>query len=152
MSTLRDSPAQVAAPRVPRSEAGPSARPFRRTLAVAEALVALGALLGTVMLVSGVGTPPVSAIEGIGLHSWALPGLWLFASVAVPSTVVAWLAVVGSPHAPGAVLVASSLLVVELAVQLPFLGFSLFQLVFAAVAVLLAVIALTAKDTGGWER
>lgn len=148
MSTLHDSPARPLA----RPGSGPSVRPFRHTLAVAEALVALGALLGTVMLVSGVGTPPVSAIEGLGLHSWVLPGLWLFASVAVPSTVAAWLAVVGSPHAPDAVLVASALLVVELAVQLPFLGFSLFQPVFGAVAVVLAVIALAAKDTGGWER
>ena len=126
------------------------ARPFRRTLTAAEAFVALGALMGTVMLVAGVNTPPLSAIDALGLESWVLPGLWLLVSVAVPSAIAAWLAFRGSRHAPRAVLVASVLLIVELAVQLPFLGFSLFQLVFAALAVVLAVVALTARDSGGW--
>jgi len=125
-------------------------RPFRWTMAVAEAFVALGALMGTVMLVAGVNTPPLSAIDAIGLESWVLPGLWLLVSVAAPSATAAWLAFRGSRHAPRAVLVASALLLVELAVQVPFLGFSLFQLVFAALAVVLAVVALTARDSGGW--
>ena len=126
------------------------ARPFRRTLVVAETCIALGALMGTFMLVAGVGTPPLSAIDVIGLESWVLPGVWLFVSVAVPSATAAWLAARGSRHAPDAVLVASALLVVELAVQLPFLGFSLFPLVFGVLAVVLAVVALTAKASGGW--
>lgn len=143
-----------APPPTPAHTAAPSAaptRPFRWTMAAAEAFVALGALMGTVMLVAGVNTPPLSAIDEIGLESWVLPGVWLFVSVAVPSATAAWLAFRGSRHAPTAVLVASALLIVELAVQLPFLGFSLFQLVFAALAVVLAVVALTARDSGGWD-
>jgi hypothetical protein len=117
-----------------------------------EAVVALGGPLGTIMLVAGVGTPPLSAISWLGLSSWVLPGLWLFASVVVPSAVAAVLAATGSRWAPFAVLAASGGLVVELAVQIPFLGFSAFQPVFGVIAVVLGVLALLARDAGWWHR
>ena len=47
---------------------------------------------GGLMLMSGQGTPPLEALEPLGLSSWVLPGLWLTASVAVPSGTAAYLA------------------------------------------------------------
>jgi hypothetical protein len=114
---------------------------------VVEGLVVVGALSGTLQLLTGTATPPVEDLEPLGLTSWVLPGLWLFASVAVPSTVAAWLAWRRSLHAPTAVLVASALLAVELLVQIPFVGPSLFQAVFGTVAIVLAVLALVARPT-----
>lgn len=128
-----------------------SARPYRWIFTGVEAFVALGGLLGAFMLVAGVGTPPMSAISSLGLSSWVLPGLWLFVSVAVPSTAAAVLAGIGSRWAPFAVLVASTCLVVELALQIPFLGFSAFQPVFGAIAVVMAALALLARDAGWWH-
>ncbi|HVN11501.1 MAG TPA: hypothetical protein VMT69_05370 [Kineosporiaceae bacterium] len=127
-------------------------RPYRWIFTVVEAFVALGGLIGTVMLVAGVGTPPLSAISSLGLSSWVVPGLWLFVSVTVPSATAAVLAGVGSRWAPVAVLVASACLVMELAVQIPFLGFSVFQPVFGLIAVVMAVLALLARDAGWWPR
>jgi hypothetical protein len=57
--------------------------------------------------------------RALGLSSWALPGVWLTASVVVPSAAAAYLAWRGSPSAPRAVMVASTLLAVELLVQIP---------------------------------
>lgn len=110
-----------------------------------EGLVVVGAVSGTIQLVTGTAVPPVEDLEPLGLNSWVLPGVWLFASVAVPSTVAAWLAWRRSPHAPNTVLVASALLAVELLVQIPFVGPSLFQAVFGMVAIVLAVLALVAR-------
>jgi hypothetical protein len=119
-------------------------RPLRhgRLLAAGEALLSLAALAGAVQLAAGVATPPVSALEPLGLDSWMLPGLWLFASVAVPSGVAAVLAFRGSRHAPTAALVASACLAVELAVQIPFVGPSMLQAVLGTAAALLAALAL----------
>ncbi len=120
---------------------------FRWLFVVVEGLVVVGAVSGTIQLVTGTAVPPVEDLEPLGLTSWVLPGVWLFASVAVPSTVAAWLAWRRSPHAPNAVLVASALLAVELLVQIPFVGPSLFQAVFGTVAIVLAVLALIARPT-----
>jgi hypothetical protein len=122
---------------------------FRWAFVIVEALVAIGAIGGTVQLVTGTAAPPVDDLEPLGLTSWVLPGIWLFASVAVPSMVAAWLAWRRSPAAPTAVLVASLLLVVELVVQIPFVGPSLLQAVFGTVAVVLAGLALVARP--GWR-
>src|SRR5689334_23302418 len=118
------------------------ALPHGRVLAIGEALLSLAALEGAVQLAAGVGTPPASALERLGLDSWVLPGLWLFASVAVPSGVAAVLAFRGSRHAPAAALVAIACLLVELVVQIPFVGPSVLQAVLGTVAVLLGALAL----------
>jgi hypothetical protein len=120
---------------------------FRWLFIIVEGLVAVGAVGGTVQLVTGTAAPPVQDLERLGLTSWVLPGIWLFASVAVPSTVAAWLAWRGSSHAPTAVLVASALLAIELLVQIPFVGPSLLQAVFGTVAIVLAGLALVARPT-----
>ena len=122
----------------------------RWAFVIVESLVAVGGAAGAVQLASGTFTPPVSAIEPLGLTTWTLPGLWLFASVAVPSAVAAVLAWRRSPRTPAAVLVASALLVVELVVQIPFIGPSLLQAVFGTVAVVMAALALRARRLGGW--
>ena len=65
----------------------------------------------------------MSALSPLGLSSWRLPAAWLFLSVAVPSGLAA-LAWRRSVWTAPAVLLASTLLAIELLVQLPFLGFS----------------------------
>jgi hypothetical protein len=66
--------------------------PYRRTIVVVESLVSLGGLAGSIQLLAGVATPPISVLSPLGLSSWALPAGWLFLSVAVPSGLAAWLA------------------------------------------------------------
>ena len=90
--------------------------PFRRAIIVIETFVALGGLAGSIQLLAGVATPPVSALGPLGFSSWTLPAGWLFLSVAVPSGLAAWLAWRRSAWAPAAVLLASALLVIELLV------------------------------------
>jgi hypothetical protein len=102
------------------------------------------------MLVSGSGTPPVEVLQPIGLTSWVLPGVWLFATATVPSAVAAVLAWRRSDWAPPAVLLASATLALELLVQLPFLGPSSLQAVFGAVAISMTVLAFRAKRAGWW--
>jgi hypothetical protein len=126
--------------------------PFRRTTVVVEALVGLGGLAGSMQLLAGVATPPVSVLIPLGLSSWTLPAGWLFLTVALPSGLAAWLAWRRSPWAPVAVLVASTLLATELLFQIPFLGLSLLQLIFGTVAIGMAVVALLARKAGWWPR
>jgi hypothetical protein len=92
----------------------------------------------------------VSVLSPLGLSSWTLPAGWLFLSVAVPSGLAAWLAWRRSLWAPPAVLLASALLATELLVQIPFLGFSVLQLIFGAVAIGMAVVGLLAWRAGWW--
>ncbi len=134
-----------------RAAAGASTAPHRTVFVAVESLVALGGLAGTVQLVTGTYTPPVADLEPLGLSSWVLPGVWLFSSVAVPSAVAAVLAWRRSPSTPTAVLVASGLLAVELAVQIPFVGPSALQAVFGTVALGMAGLAVHARRTG-WRR
>jgi hypothetical protein len=130
---------------------GAGAFPYRVVFMVAESLVALGALAGAAQLLSGSLTPPVADLEPLGLRSWALPGLWLFASVAIPSMGAAWLAWRRSASTPTAVLVASGLLAVELIVQIPFVGPNMLQGVFGLIAVSLAAAAVRSRRLG-WRR
>jgi hypothetical protein len=51
--------------------------PFRRTIVSVESLVGLGGLAGSIQLLAGVATPPVSALSSLGLASWALPAGWI---------------------------------------------------------------------------
>ena len=122
--------------------------PFRRTFVVAGALLALAGAAGAVQLIAGVSTPPVDDLDPLGLHSWVLPGIWLFVAVAVPGAVVAVLAVIRRPVTPTAALAACGLLVFELVVQIPFVGPSPLQAVLGTVAVALGVIALRARRAG----
>ena len=126
--------------------------PFRRTIVVVEALVGLGGLAGSIQLLAGVATPPVSVLRPLGLSSWTLPAGWLFLTVALPSGLAAWLAWRRSRWAPVAVLVASALLATELLFQIPFLGFSVLQLIFGTVAIGMAVVAFLARKAGWWPR
>jgi hypothetical protein len=126
--------------------------PFRRTMAVVEALVGLGGLAGSIQLLAGVATPPVSVLSPLGLSSWTLPAGWLFLTVALPSGLAAWLAWRRSRWAPVAVMVASALLATELLFQIPFLGFSVLQLIFGTVAIGMAAVAFLARKAGWWPR
>ena len=125
---------------------------FRPTIVVVETLVGIGGLAGSIQLLAGAATPPVSVLTPLGLSSWTLPAGWLFITVAVPSGLAAWLAWRRSVWAPVAVLLASALLVTELLVQIPFLGFSILQLIFGTVAVGMAVVGLLARRGGWWPR
>ena len=108
--------------------------------------------MGTVQLLTGTFTPPVSVLEPIGLSSWVLPGVWLFGTVVVPSATAAVLAWRGSAYAPPVVLFASATLALELLVQIPFLGPSLLQAVFGTIAVGMAILAHRARRSGWWPR
>jgi hypothetical protein len=59
--------------------------PFRRTIVVVETLVGLGGFAGSMQLLAGVATPPVSVLRPLGLSSWTLPAGWLLLTVALPS-------------------------------------------------------------------
>jgi hypothetical protein len=129
---------------------GAQARPFRAAFIGAGSLVAAGALAGAGQLVTGTFTPPVSALAPLGLTSWVLPGVWLFASVALPWTVAVWSASRRSGRTPIAVLTACGLLTLELLVQIPFVGPSVLQAVMGSVALAMAVLAVLALRSGRW--
>jgi hypothetical protein len=126
--------------------------PFRPTIVVVATLVGIGGLAGSIQLLAGAATPPVSVLTPLGLSSWTLPAGWLFITVAVPSGLAAWLAWRRSVWAPVAALLASALLATELIVQIPFLGLSILQLIFGTVAVGMAVLGLLARRGGWWPR
>ena len=122
-------------------------RRHRRTLLTIESVMAVFGLAGGVMLMSERGTPPVETISALGLSSWVLPGVWLVASVAVPSSVAAYLAWRGSTMTPTAVLVASILLALELLIQIPFLGVNALQAVMALIGGAAAALAWQSRTT-----
>jgi hypothetical protein len=124
--------------------------PYRAVFIGAESLIAIGGAAGAVQLMTGTYVPPVSDLEPLGLSSWVLPGVWLFTSVAVPSATAAWFALRRRPATPTVVLVASGLLLVEVTVQIPFIGPSALQAVFAAAALGLGGLALHARRSG-WQ-
>src|SRR5690242_17681566 len=109
--------------------------------------MAVFGLGGGVMLMAGSGTPPVEWLAPLGLSSWVLPGVWLTASVAVPSGTAAYLAFRRAPRTPTAVFVASGLLGVELLVQIPFLGVNGLQAAMALIGATAAGLAWAARGT-----
>lgn len=127
-----------------------SPHPFRTLLIAVESVVALGAVAGTWQLWTGTFAPPVSDLEPLGLDSWRLPAVWLFASVALPAIVVVWAAATRRPWTPLAAIAAGILLVVEVTVQIPFVGPSWMQLVFGVVGLGLVAAGLVARHAG-WE-
>ena len=121
-------------------------RPRRRhALGVIAALTSAAAVVGSVQLITGVFTPPTSDLEPLGLESWVLPGLWLAASVAVPCAATAVLAWLGSARLGEAAVVSGVLLLVELVVQVPFVGLDPLQGVMAAVGVALIGLGRSAR-------
>lgn len=77
----------------------------------------------------------------MGLDSWLLPGLWLAGSVAVPCAIATTAAWRRSPWAGLFTTAAALLLLVELVVQVPFVGFDPLQAVMGEVALVLLVLA-----------
>jgi hypothetical protein len=122
--------------------------PFRWAFVALEAFIFVGALSGAVQLWTGTFAPPVEDLEPLGLDSWRLPALWLFASVAVPSAVAVVAALRRWPRTPDVVLVASALLLIEVTVQIPFVGPSVLQAVMGGLALLLGALALVARRHG----
>jgi hypothetical protein len=119
----------------------------RRIFVVAETVVAVAGLAGTVQLMAGIATPPNSDLP-FGLSSWVLPGLWLFATVSLPAAVAGVLAYRRSLHAPVAVLLAVATMTIEVIIQIPFVGLNPLQAVFGAVAVALGALAVHARRAG----
>ena len=126
---------------------GTPTRRHRGLIVTIESAMAVFGLGGGIMLLSGHGTPPLDALAPLGLSSWALPGVWLIASVAIPSAAAAYLTWRGSSTAPGAVLVASALLAIELLVQIPFLGVNGLQASMALIGGTAAAMAWRARAT-----
>jgi hypothetical protein len=125
-----------------------AAYPHRMVFVVAETFIALGGAAGAVQLMTGTYVPPVSDLEPLGLSSWVLPGALLFGTVAVPSATAAYFALRRRPATPTVVLVASGLLLLEVTVQIPFIGPSVLQAVFGTAALGLAGLALHARKNG----
>ena len=124
--------------------------PYRRTFVAVETALAISGVAGAAQLWEGTYAPPISNIESLGMESWRLPAVWLFSSVAVPSTVAAVAALRRWPRTPVVVLAASGLLLVEVVVQIPFVGPSVLQAVFGGVAVTMGSLALVAHRSGRW--
>jgi hypothetical protein len=122
--------------------------PHRRALAVLAGFTSIAGIAGSIQLLGGIATPPDSDLPP-GLSTWVLPGLWLLASVGIPSGVAAVLVWRRSPWGPAAALVAAAALGVELLVQIPFIGPSVLQLVFGLLAAAMALMAFRARR-GGW--
>ncbi len=131
----------------PVTEAAPL-YPFRGVFVAAESLICAGAVAGTWQLLTDTFTPDVAVLKPLGLRTWRLPGLWLFATAAAPAGAAAWLAWRRSPRAPDAVLSASALLALELGVQIPFLGLNPLQPAVGVPAAALAGLALRARRSG----
>jgi hypothetical protein len=122
--------------------------PHRRALALLAGLTSIAGIAGSIQLLAGVATPPAGDLPP-GLSTWVLPGLWLLASVGIPSCLAAVLVWRRSPWGPPAALVAAAALTLELLVQIPFIGLSVLQLVFGLVAAAMALLAIRARR-GGW--
>jgi len=123
----------------------PAAPAWRRSLGLTAAFTAFAAAAGAVQLVTGTFTPPVSDLDGLGLDSWVLPGLWLAASVAVPCGLTAVGAWRRTAWTGTAAVAAGLLLLLELAVQIPFVGLDPLQAVMGSVAVVLVGLGLASR-------
>ncbi len=116
-------------------------------LAACQAVVAACAVMGAAQLFLDVATPPESSIEPLGLASWRLPACWLLATVGVPFAIAAVGTWTAAPWARTASLLASGLLLLELLVQIPFLGPNALQWIFGLAALALASWAWHLGDT-----
>ena len=118
---------------------------WRRTLGWLAGVTSLAAAAGAVQLVTGVYTPPVEDLQPLGLRSWVLPGVWLGLSVTVPCAAAAWLALRREPRVGLVSVCAGLLLLLELVVQIPFVGLDPLQAVMGSVAVLLLVLGTLSR-------
>jgi hypothetical protein len=134
-------------PRASTRTRGPS-QGLRRALVATSGLTSLAALVGSGQLVTGTYAPPVSDLEPLGLDTWVLPGIWLLLSVALPCGITAVLAWRASPSAGAWGIAAGVLLLVELAVQIPFVGWDPLQPTLAVVAVLLVLLGFRVHGQG----
>ncbi len=123
---------------------------YRRELMIAEALIALSALAGSVQLLSSGGAPLKTELPA-GLPNGLVSPMWLFVAVAVPAAVASWLCWRRSPYGPPAVLIASAGLGIDVVAQIPFVGSHVLQLVFGLIAVGMALLAVAARRRG-WPR
>lgn len=123
--------------------------PLRRTLLLGEGAVSAAAAVGVLQLLAGIATPPPESLPP-GLGDWTLPALWLFGTVTVPSAAAAYLAFRRSARAPQVALAATCLLLLEVIVQIPFLGLNVLQPVVALAGLGLAWTALRARRLG-WD-
>ncbi|MER6973376.1 hypothetical protein ABT304_20100 [Nocardioides sp. NPDC000445] len=133
----------------PGAAVGLSEPAWRRTLGAISALTGAAAVAGSIQLVTGTFTPPVSDLRPLGLESWVLPGLWLAGSVAVPCVGTAVLAWRRSPWMGPAAVGSGVLLGVELAVQVPFVGLDPLQGVMGIVAVSLVALGWSSARRSG---
>lgn len=108
---------------------------WRRTLGTLAGLTSVAASVGAAQLISGTFTPPVDALSSLGWDTWVLPGIWLATSVALPCGAASVLAIRRSPWLGAAAAGAGLLLLVELLVQIPFVGPDPLQAIMSAVAV-----------------
>lgn len=122
---------------------------WRRTVGVVSALTAAAAAVGSVQLLTGTFTPPVSDLRPLGLDSWVIPGLWLAASVAAPCAGTATLAWRRSHWMGPAAIGAGALLAVELLVQVPFVGLDPLQGVMGVVAISLVGLGFSSLRRSG---
>lgn len=134
-----------------REAAQPHPFSFRRTIAALSAFVFVGAVSGVVQLWFGLAAPPVSDLDALGLDSWRLPALWLLATVTIPCGVTCFAALRRRAWAPRAAAVAAVLLLIEVTVQIPFLGPSALQAIMGAVGLALLGLGLVASHRGSWS-
>lgn len=124
----------------------------RSAVLVGAAVVALelftgvGAIYGTVMLVTDGWHLPVRYLEPLPLHSWVLPGVALCALVAVPTLTAAALAIPGTSRAADAAIGVGLLLAGWIVLQLTVIGPRM-----VLQPVMLAV-GLTIAALGWWWR
>ncbi len=121
--------------------------PSRTALVIIESVLSVAAVEGAVQLAVGVSTPPKTGLP-LGLDTWLLPGAWLFASVAVPYGAAAVLAFRRDRRAPAAAQLAGAALIVELLVQIPFVGLSPLQAILALGAITTIVLGRRARRLG----
>jgi hypothetical protein len=95
---------------------------IRSSLIWLELLVGIGAMYGTVMLVTDAWHLPVRDLQPLPLHSWVVPGLALFAVVTVPMIAAAIEVYWRLRHAADLSLAAGLLLVGWIGVQLLVIG------------------------------
>jgi hypothetical protein len=93
----------------------------RGFLAVLAALIAVSAYAGAVGLMTGLVNPGATAVHRLPWQSPVLGGLALIIVVALPCTVLAWLAARGHPQAGDASIIAGALLAAWILVELAFI-------------------------------
>ena len=125
--------------------------PFRRTMLVVETLVGVSGLAGSIQLLVGVATPPVSVLNPLGLASWTLPAGWLFLTVALlwfgRLARVAALAL-GADSRAGGERIAGD----RVTFPNPVSRLQRLALIFGTVAIGMAVVAFLARRAGWWPR